>query len=113
MHPGNSDRRKHVRRTVLLPCRMENPATSPPMHVINLSTGGCLVAARDTVVQPGGQLTLYVKFDDVELPLTGRVVHARSGWGFALEFVNLASQTQHHIEQFLAMEAITGGLSPN
>jgi hypothetical protein len=87
---------------------MENPATSPPMQVINLSSGGCLVAARDTVVQPGGQITVNVKFEGVELPLTGRVVHAREGWGFALEFVNLASETRHHIEQFLAMEAMTG-----
>jgi hypothetical protein len=87
---------------------MENPATSPPMQVINLSAGGCLVAARDTVVQPGGQITLYVKFEGLELPLTGRVVHARSGWGFALEFVNLAVGTRDHIEQFLAMEAMTG-----
>ena len=78
------------------------------MQVINLSAGGCLVAARNTVVQPGGQITLHVKFDDVERPLTGRVVHARSGWGFALEFVNLASETRDHIEQFLAMEAMTG-----
>ena len=78
------------------------------MQVINLSSGGCLVAARDTVVQPGGQITVHVKFEGVELPLTGRVVHAREGWGFALEFVNLASETRHHIEQFLAMEAMTG-----
>ena len=108
MRQGNSDRRKHARRTVLLPCRMENPATSPPMQVINLSAGGCLVAARDTVVQPGGHITLHAQLEDVELPLTGRVVHARSGWGFALEFENLASATRHHLEQFLAMEAMTG-----
>ena len=108
MHPGNSDRRKHVRRPVLLPCRMEDPATSPPMQVINLSAGGCLVAARDMVVHPGGQLTLHVKLEGLELPLTGKVVHAREGWGFALEFVNLASETRHHLEQFLAMEATPG-----
>ena len=103
-----SDRRKHVRRTVLLPCRMESPATNQAMHVINLSEGGCLIAARDTVVQAGTQVTLHVTLEGVELPLTGRVVHARSGWGFALEFVNLASDTRHHLEQFLAMEPAAG-----
>ena len=99
-----SDRRKHVRRTVLLPCRMESPATNQAMQVINLSEGGCLVAARDTVVQPGGHVTLHVKLEGVELQLTGRVVHARKEWGFALEFVDLASDARHHLERFLALE---------
>ena len=103
-----SDRRKHVRRTVLLPCRMEGPAANQAMNVINLSPGGCLIAARDVGVQPGAQVTVNVKFEGLELPLTGRIVHARAGWGFALEFVNLASETRRHLEQFLAMEAMPG-----
>ena len=108
MRQGGSERRKHVRRTVLLPCRVESPATNATMHVINLSEGGCLVAARDTVVQPGGPVTLFVKFEDLELPLTGRVVHARDGWGFAMEFVNLASDTRRYLEQFFAMQPTPG-----
>jgi len=105
MRQGDIERRKHVRRTVLLPCRVESPATNEMMQVINLSESGCLVAARDIVVQPGVQVTVHVTFEDVELPLTGRVVHARDGWGFALEFVNLASDTRQHLEQFFAMES--------
>jgi len=104
MRQGDSERRKHVRRTVLLPCRMGSPATNETMHVINLSQGGCLVAGRDSVVQRGAQVTVHVKLEDVEVPLTGRVVHARDGWGFALEFVNLASDTRQHIERFFAMQ---------
>ena len=104
MRQGDSERRKHVRRTVLLPCRMGSPATNETVHVINVSQGGCLVAARDIAVQRGAQVTLHVKFADIELPLTGRVVHARDGWGFALEFVNLADDTRQHLEQFFAMQ---------
>lgn len=104
MRQGDSERRKHARRAVLLPCRVESSTTNETMHVINVSQGGCLVAARDSVFQRGAQVTLHVKFEDVELPLTGRVVHARDGWGFALEFVNLASSTRQHLEQFFAMQ---------
>ena len=104
MRQGDSERRKHVRRTVLLPCRVESPTTNETMQVINLSDGGCLVAARNFFVQPGVQVTVHVTFEDIELALTGRVVHARDGWGFALEFVNLATDTRHHLEHFLAME---------
>ena len=105
MRQGDSERRKHVRRTVLLPCRVESPSTNETMHVINVSQGGCLVAARDIAVQRGAQVTLHVKFDAIELPLTGRVVHARVGWGFALEFVNLADDTRQHLDRFFAMQS--------
>ena len=104
MRQGDSERRKHVRRTVLLPCRLESPATNETIHVINVSQGGCLVAARDTAVQPGAHVTLRVTFEEIELPLTGRVVHARDGWGFALEFVNLTDDTRQHLDRFFAMQ---------
>ena len=108
MRQGASERRKHVRRTVVLPCRVESPTTSETMHVINLSAGGCLVATRGHAFQPGAQVTVHVKLDEVELPLAGRVVHARDGWGFALEFAHLADTARQHLEQFLAMEPTAG-----
>jgi PilZ domain-containing protein len=104
MRQGDSERRKHARRTVLLPCRVESPTTSETMHLINLSEGGCLVACRGIAFPRGAQVTVHVKFEDVEIPLTGRVVHARDGWGFAVEFVNLTSDTRRHLEQFFAMQ---------
>ena len=103
MRQGDSERRKHVRQTALLPCRVDSLTTSETMYVINVSAGGCLVATRHAV-PPGTQVTVRTKLDGVELPLTGRVVHARDGWGFALEFVNLADDTRQHLEHFLAME---------
>ena len=108
MRQGGSERRKHVRRTVLLPCRVEHPATNETMLVINLSEAGCLIAARDAAFQRGAQVTVHVKFDDIELPLTGSVVHARDGWGFALEFVNLATDTRRYLEQFFALQPTLG-----
>ena len=104
MRQGDSDRRKHARRTVLLPCRVESPTTNANLQVINLSAGGCLIAARDTVVLPGAAVTVHVTLDGTELRLTGRVVHARDGWGFALEFVNLANDTRQHLDRFFEMQ---------
>ena len=106
MRQDGSERRKHVRRTVLLPCRVEHPATNETMLVINLSEGGCLVAARDAAFEPGAQVTVHVTFDDIELPLTGNIVHAMDGWGFALEFVNLATDTRRYLEQFFALPTL-------
>ena len=51
---------------------------------------------------------MHVKFDDIELPLTGSVVHARDGWGFALEFVSLATDTRRYLEQFFALQPTLG-----
>ena len=107
MRQGDSDRRKHARRTVVLPCRVESLATNAKLQVINLSAGGCLIAARDAAVRPGAEVTVHVTLEDVEVPLTGRVVHARDGWGFALEFVDLAHDTRHRLEQFLALQPTT------
>ena len=98
------DRRKHTRRTVLLPCRVETPTTNGKLQVINLSAGGCLIAARDAVVRPGVEVTVHVNLQGIEVPMTGRVVHARQGWGFALEFVDLAHDTRQRLEQFLALQ---------
>ena len=104
MRQGDSERREYVRQTVLLPCRVDSLTTSETMYVINVSAGGCLVATRGHAIQPGTQVTVHTKLDGVELPLTGRVAHARDGWGFAMEFVNLADDTRQHLEHFLAME---------
>jgi hypothetical protein len=104
MRQGDRDRRKHARRTVLLPCRAETLTTTGRLHVINLSQGGCLIAARDTVVLPGEEVTVHVTLEGIEVPMTGRVVHARTGWGFALEFVNLANDTRQRLEEFFALQ---------
>lgn len=54
------ERRKHVRRAVLLPCRVEGADTRGPMQVIDLSEGGCFVATTDRYAA-GVQLTLQIR----------------------------------------------------
>ena len=77
------------------------------MQVIDLSEGGCLVAARHPV-PAGSEITLHVNLAGIELPFTGRVVHVQRGRGFAVEFRNLPSETRQELEQFLAT-----ALTPN
>lgn len=77
------------------------------MHLINLSAGGCLVATRGAVVSTGAEVTVYAKLGGIEVPLAGRVAHAKSGWGFAVEFVNLAKEARQHLEQFLTQALST------
>ena len=51
---------------------------------------------------------MYVTLEGTAVTFTGRVVHAREGWGFALEFVNLGRDARQRLEQFLAMEPTPG-----
>ena len=100
MSQDPSDRRKHARRMVLLPCRVEGADARGPMQVIDLSEGGCFVATTDRYAA-GVHLTLQIKLGKSEVALTGRVVHARPRRGFAVEFVNLSQGAVQRLEAFL------------
>ena len=100
MQQGQSDRRQYARQSVMLPCRVDGVTTTGTTHVIDVSAGGCFVATRDSVARDLA-VTVHAKFGGVELALTGRVVHARPGRGFAIEFGNLPSDTRYLLDQFL------------
>ena len=85
------------------PCRTETLTTNGKLHVINLSRVD-VHRARDTVILPGAEVTVHVTLEGIEVPMSGRVVHARDGWGFALEFVNLSNDTRERLEEFLALQ---------
>ena len=95
-----SERRKHVRRVVLLPCRVEGADTCGPMQVIDLSEGGCFVATTNRF-SAGIQLTLQIRLGASDVALTGRIAHSRPGRGFAVEFVGLPQGTLERLEDFL------------
>ena len=100
MPQGPSDRRQYVRQSVKLPCRVDGVTTSGLMQVTNLSAGGCFIATRGPVAA-GSEVTVHAKCGGVELALTGRVVHAQPGHGFAIEFEKLSSDTRDLLEEFL------------
>ena len=82
MQQDQSERRKHVRRAVLLPCKVEGAWAHGTMQIVDLSVGGCFVATRETI-PAGTQITLHAKLAGTEVRFTGRVVHMQGGRGFA------------------------------
>jgi hypothetical protein len=100
MEQDRSDRRQYARQSVMLPCRVDGVTTGGTMHVIDVSAGGCFIAARASVAK-GAEVTVHANFGGVELALIGRVVHVRPERGFAIEFGNLPSDTRYLLEHFL------------
>lgn len=95
-----SDRRQFARHSVMLPCRVDGVTTSGTMQMTDLSAGGCFIATSDHAAADA-EVTIRAKFAGVELVLTGRVVRAQPGRGFAIEFGSLPSDTRHLLEHFL------------
>lgn len=82
----SAERRKHVRRTVWIPCRIEgSPAV---MHLTDVSPGGCFVATNHEVTVGSG-ITLRATISGSEVSFSGRVVRVQPGRGFGLA-VNVA-----------------------
>ena len=75
------ERRKHVRRAVVIPCRLEG--SSAAMHLTDVSPGGCFVATSHEVTV-GSDITLRTTMSGKEVSLTGRVVRVQPGRGFGL-----------------------------
>lgn len=101
MQQGQSDRRQYARQSVMLPCRVDGVTTTGTTHVIDVSAGGCFIAATRASAARDAAVTVHANFGGVELSLTGRVVHDRPGRGFAIEFGNLPSDTRYLLDQFL------------
>ena len=77
----STERRKHVRRAVFVPCRLEG--CSAEMHLTDVSPGGCFVATGHEVAV-GSQITLRATISGAEVSLPGRVVRVQPGRGFGL-----------------------------
>ena len=77
----SAERRKHVRRAVFIPCRLEG--SSAAMHLTDVSPGGCFVATSHEVAV-GSAITLRATMSGKEVCLSGRVVRVQPGRGFGL-----------------------------
>ena len=77
----SAERRKHVRRVVFIPCRLEG--SSAAMHRTDVSPGGCFVATNHEVAVGAG-ITLRATISGAEVSLPGRVVRVQPGRGFGL-----------------------------
>lgn len=77
----SAERRKHLRRAVFIPCRLEG--SSAVMHLTDVSPGGCFVATSHEVAL-GSDITLRAAISGLEVSLPGRVVRVQPGRGFGL-----------------------------
>src|SRR6185436_5964625 len=102
MAPPFRERRRHLRRPVLLNCRVEGTAVAGPLQLTNLSESGCFVATNDGLALDS-QVTLFVTLAGDEIRIIGRVVRVEPGRGVGVEInLNLLSQyARLALEDFL------------
>src|SRR5688572_31547680 len=93
----SSERRKHVRRAVFIPCRLEG--SSAVMHLTDVSPGGCFVATSHEV-PAGSRITLRATMSGKEVSLSGRVARVQPGHGFglALDVADLNDDARQQLE---------------
>ena len=96
------ERRKHVRRPVLLKCRIEGTSAAGAMQLTSLSESGCFVATSEPVAV-GSQVMLFVTLSGDEIPIIGRVVRVQEGRGFGvgIDLKLLSQYSRQTLEQFL------------
>ena len=76
-------------------------ALTVPVHIHDLSIGGCLIQAYHEQV-PGRRFTL-----EIELPYQGWVtlqaesLYTRDGYGFAAKFVEMSDEVRASLEQVI------------
>ena len=92
MAPPYRERRRHVRRPVLLNCRIENTTITGPLQLTDLSESGCFVATTHPLPLDS-QITIFVTLAGDEIRIIGRVVRVQPGRGVGVEInVSLLSQ---------------------
>jgi Tfp pilus assembly protein PilZ len=93
----STERRKHVRRAVFIPCRLEGSAAV--MHLTDLSPGGCFVETSHEVAVGSG-ITLRATISGSDISLPGRVVRVQPGHGFgvAIDAAALNDEARQRLE---------------
>ena len=102
MTPPYRERRKHLRRPVLLNCRIEGTTVAGPLQLTDLSQNGCYIATSHTFALDS-QITLFVTLAGDEIRIIGRVVRVQPGRGVGVE-INLSLLSQYArltLEDFL------------
>src|SRR5262245_60523676 len=93
MAPPYRERRRHLRRPVLLNCRVEGTTIAGPLQLTDLSESGCFVATHDGLTLDS-QVTLFVTLAGDEIRIIGRVVRVEPGRGVGVE-INLDLLSQY------------------
>ena len=103
MAPPYRERRRHLRRPVLLNCRIEGATIAGPLQLTDLSETGCFLATSHPLALDS-QVTLFVTLAGDEIRIIGRVVRVQPGRGVGVEInVSLLSQyARLAIEDFLS-----------
>ena len=96
------ERRKHLRRPVLLNCRVEGVTVAGPLQITDLSESGCFIATSHPLALDS-QITLFVTLEGDEIRIIGRVVRVQPGRGVGIKInVSLLSQyARLALEDFL------------
>jgi hypothetical protein len=80
-------------------CRVD--ALETPMSIFDLSLGGCFVNSSHEQ-EPGIKFKMKIDLPRVGwVTLTAETLYARSGYGFAVRFVDLDESTARRLEQGL------------
>ena len=95
----DTERRRHVRRAVLLQCRIEGTTVAGAMHITDLSESGCFIATSEAL-PVGSQVTLQIMVSGTDIPVIGRVVRVQSGRGFAVEIEEHWRQQLPHLLRY-------------
>ncbi len=93
MTPPHRERRKHIRRPVLLNCRIEGTAVAGPLQLTDLSESGCFITTSHPLALDS-QVTLFVTLAGDEIRIIGRVVRVQPDRGVGIE-INLSLLSQY------------------
>jgi hypothetical protein len=102
MAPPYRERRKHLRRPVLLNCRIEGATVAGPLQLTDLSENGCFIATSEPLTLDS-QITFFVTLAGDDIRIIGRVVRVQPGRGVGVQInVSLLSQyARLALEDFL------------
>ena len=106
MAPPYRERRKHLRRPVLLDCRFEGTTVKGPLQLTDLSESGCFIATSHPLTLDS-PITLFVTLAGDEIRIIGRVVRVQTGRGVGVE-INRSLLSQYArlaLEDFLRQPA--------
>ena len=102
MVPPYRERRKYLRRPVLLNCRIEGTPVVGSLQLTDLSESGCFIATSHPLAVDA-QVTLFVTLAGDEIRIIGRVVRIEPGRGVGVE-INTSLLSQYArlvLEDFL------------
>ena len=76
-------------------------ALTVPVHIHDLSAGGCLIQSHHEQV-PGRRFTLEIELpDEGWIEIEAESLYVREGYGFAVRFVSMTDETRASLERVI------------